>query len=100
MSYVYNVWAKLKTLTLDDSQKTKDSEDVSKLKANTVDKNHEDKHLKNSSKSKVLTVDDSKDMKKSVIPSIMPQLNLTMKRLEKLSNKLLFFQTTLSARRH
>ena len=43
---LYNVWVKLKTLTLDDSQaETKDSKDVGKLQADAVDKNHEAIHL-------------------------------------------------------
>ena len=54
---LYNVWVKLKTLTLDDNQETKDSKDISKLQADAVDKSLEAKHLKGSSK---LTVDDSK----------------------------------------
>ena len=62
---LYNVWVKLKTLILDDSQETKDSKDVSKLQADAVDKNHEAKHLKGSSKLNVLTVDDGKDLSNS-----------------------------------
>ena len=62
---LYNVWVKLKTLTLDDSQETKDSKDISKLQADAVDKNHEAKHLKGSSKLNVLTVDDGKDSSNS-----------------------------------
>ena len=81
---LYNVWVKLKTLTLDDSQEAKDSkgasklkemdtadksqeakdsESASKLKADTVDKIQEAKHSKGNSKQKVLTVDDGKDSK-------------------------------------
>ena len=62
---LYNVWIKLKTLTLDDSQETKDSKDVRKLQVDAVDKNHEGKHLKGSSKLNVLTVDDGKDSSNS-----------------------------------
>ena len=60
---LYNVWVKLKTLTLDDSQEAKDSESASKLKADTVDKIQEAKHSKGNSKQKVLTVDDDKHSK-------------------------------------
>ena len=61
---LYNFWVKLKTLTLDDSQETKDSKDVSKLQAaDAVDKSHEAKHLKGSSKLNALTVDDGQDLK-------------------------------------
>ena len=77
----YNVWVKLKILTLDDSRETKDSsKDVSKLQADAVDKSHEAKHLKGNSKLNVLTVDDGK-------------------KVERFLNKLLFFQRLL-ARRH
>ena len=41
-----NVWVKLKTLTLYDSQETKDFKDVSKLQAaDAVDKSHKAKHF-------------------------------------------------------